>query len=132
MKRVVQSCAAPCQRSPNAPSTDPPTTPVPPLHAPQVKQLEKGFSGIEKDYAGELPSSQGAAGEGGSGAGPSGSGAGPSGTGKAALAGGAAARKRRGGGGAGGSGGEWQCTHCTLMNSADADDCGACSLPRPD
>ena len=83
-----------------------------------VKQLEKGFSGIEKDYAGELPTSA---------AGPSGSGGeGASGSGTAAepVAG---SKKRRGGR----SAGDWLCLHCTLLNTG-ASDCAACGLPRPD
>jgi ariadne-1 len=94
-----------------------------------VKQLEKGFEGIERDYAGELPGGGGgggsAGGGGGDGAGPSGSGGGGAGGGGS---GGGAGKKRRGGRGAAG---EWVCPHCTLSNNGAAD-CDACGLPRPD
>jgi hypothetical protein len=86
-----------------------------------VRQLEKGFAGIEKDFAGELPPAlaapAGGAGPSGSGSGGSG-GAGPS-SGRDAAAGGSGGggggRKRRGGGAAaaarGAAGDEWICTH---------------------
>jgi ariadne-1 len=94
-----------------------------------VKQLEKGFAGIEQDYAGELP---GSGGGGGDGAGPSGSGGGaePGGRGGSGGGawGGAAGKKRRGGRAAAG---EWMCPHCTLSNNG-GHDCEACGLPRPD
>jgi len=90
-----------------------------------VKQLEKGFAGIERDYQGELPE---ALQRGDEGAGPSSSGAGPSGAAAAAgSTGGSGGKKRRGRAAAG----EWVCSHCTLSNSGGAD-CEACGLPRPD
>lgn len=71
-----------------------------------VKQLEKGFAGIEKDFAGELPPALQPA-RGADGAGPSGSGGDAAGG-----SGGGGARKRRGGGAArGAAGDEWVCTH---------------------
>ncbi|GBF98045.1 hypothetical protein Rsub_10273 [Raphidocelis subcapitata] len=92
-----------------------------------VKQLEKGFAGIERDFAGEpLPAP--AAGDDGagpsSGGGAAASGAGASGSGGG---GGAAAGKKRRGGGR-----DWVCSHCTLSNKGASNDCEACGLPRPD
>ncbi len=93
-----------------------------------VKQLEKGFAGIERDYQGELPAALvEPAGGGGDGAGPSSSGGA---AGAAAAAGGSSGKKRRGGGKAARAG-EWVCAHCTLSNNG-GHDCEACGLPRPD
>lgn len=88
-----------------------------------VKQLEKGFAGIERDFAGEpLPTTAA------DGAGPSSSGGGAAGAAAASGSGGGAAagKKRRGGGR------DWVCSHCTLSNKGSSNDCEACGLPRPD
>lgn len=106
-----------------------------------VKQLEKGFAGIERDFAGELPASQGADGAGPSGSGSGGAGpssargdgaSGSGGGGSGSGGGGGAGRKRRGGGTSRAAGEDlWVCHHCTLSNNGGSD-CEACGLPRPD
>ena len=104
-----------------------------------VRQLEKGFEGIERDYAGEASQQQTqhqqqapaeAGGSGADGAGPSGSGAAAAPAAAPAAAATRGRRRGRGGGSGSGGGGEWVCSHCTLSNTGGTD-CDACGLPRP-